>query len=155
MFRAHLPPLAPLERRAAQQLHTVHCLAHAATIQLHAAFARQDATSRAKCLDAATAILRVGATAQVHNCAPYIEPALGVCYFIIISPVRLAYLCAVLQAIWVATSRVVISEIAGLRAFYLQTGDLHLAAGREAELDGVLEGIQGMLSGFASMSEYR
>jgi hypothetical protein len=88
MFRTQLFPLAQLERRTAQQMHTVYCLAHASTIQLHVMFAQQNSVSRAKCLDAATAILRAGTAARVQNTVPYIEPALGVCS---LCRLRLAY----------------------------------------------------------------
>jgi hypothetical protein len=77
--RTQLFPLAEVERHMALQMYTIHCLAHASTIQLHAVFSQQNEVSRAKCLDAATEILRADVAAQVQNTVSYIEPALGVC----------------------------------------------------------------------------
>ncbi|EKM50061.1 uncharacterized protein PHACADRAFT_188424 [Phanerochaete carnosa HHB-10118-sp] len=61
-----LPPLeragsvaAPADEHATHSLLVLHGLAHAATVQLHRAFAERSATSRARCLASASALVRV------------------------------------------------------------------------------------------------
>jgi hypothetical protein len=61
-------------------------------------------------------------------------------------------LLTLLQPIWEVVGRIINSEIAILRSFYMQTGD-PIISGREAELVSALDGIQNMLSRLVSMSE--
>jgi hypothetical protein len=79
-FKASLESLesfAQLSPTEIQQAYTVHCIAHSATIQLHAVFASQTAASRTKCLSAAFAVIQLGAAAQVQNFS-FLDHAAGV-----------------------------------------------------------------------------
>jgi hypothetical protein len=61
-------------------------------------------------------------------------------------------LLTILQPIWAAAGRVIISEIVFLRSLYVQMGH-PLFVERDAELVGALDEIQNMLSSFVSMSK--
>ena len=69
-FKAALPPTATLSNLSVanrQRLHATHCITQCASIQLHAAFANQNSTSRTKCLDAGLTIVRTAAAARVSE----------------------------------------------------------------------------------------
>lgn len=70
-FKSQLMPLVNVDMTtefdSLRSLHIVHCLAHAATIQLHSPFADQNQNSRAKSLNAALGIVRAGAESRSYD----------------------------------------------------------------------------------------
>ncbi|TFY77369.1 hypothetical protein EWM64_g6642 [Hericium alpestre] len=106
-------------------MHTIHCLTHAATIQLHAAFSQRNAASRNRCFASAKAIMEANAAVQVHN-------------FLIINPI--------LGVLWAAASRVFIREIASMRNAPLEQGP---TPEREAEARMGLDQLQAVMAVYA------
>lgn len=70
-FKSQLVPLANLDFATdfdqLRSLHIVHCLAHAATIQLHGPFADQNQNSRVKSLGAAMGIVHANAESRSYD----------------------------------------------------------------------------------------
>ncbi|KAA1475082.1 hypothetical protein DENSPDRAFT_841812 [Dentipellis sp. KUC8613] len=106
--------------------HTSHCLAHAATIQLHSVFAQQNAASRNKCLAAGTAIVRANAIVRAYE-FPVINPILG--------------------TVWAAACQVFIRELVSLRSFPLEPTPI--PADQETELRSSLDQLQAVMAVFA------
>ncbi|THH18650.1 hypothetical protein EW146_g2366 [Bondarzewia mesenterica] len=111
------------ESDVTRSLHMAHCLAHSATIQLHAAFAPQNSASRSKCLTAATAVLRANADARIHE-SFFNNPLLG--------------------TVWVAVCRVFIDEIVSLRSFRIDSAPA--LPGHEAEIRIAVEQLQTVMA---------
>ncbi|KAI0311531.1 hypothetical protein OF83DRAFT_750494 [Amylostereum chailletii] len=131
-FKGQMPPLTNLEQLppvAVEYMHGIHCLANAATIQLHSAFAQQNAASRAKCLAAGTAILRANLAVRVHD-FPYLNPTIA--------------------SMWAAVCRVMINEIIMMRSLYATPGPG--APNREGELIAALDQLQATMAVFAPNS---
>ncbi|KZV67132.1 hypothetical protein PENSPDRAFT_654321 [Peniophora sp. CONT] len=132
-FKTGLCPIATLSTlptAARQRLHATHCIAQCASIQLHAAFASQNSTSRTKCLEAGLAIIRTAAAARVSE---------------------FSFLDHGVAAIWAAVCRVLISEIITVRSLYVDPSALPLP-GREAELFAALDELQATMAHFAPTS---
>lgn len=131
-FSAKLLPLLHLSPYAVAQMHAVHCLTHGASIQLHAPFTQQVYESRAKCLDATSAILHANVTANVQG-FPFINPIIG--------------------AIWATAGRVLINEIttSRLAVQYNQPLDTFVVE-REAQLIGALNSVQHLLAHLTNKS---
>ncbi|TFY79583.1 hypothetical protein EWM64_g4429 [Hericium alpestre] len=128
-FKTQLYPLDNLEHVAAdvvRTVHTIHCLANAASIQLHAAFAQQNAASRLKCLDAARAIVRANAAARAYEFS-VVNPILGI--------------------LWAAACQVFIRELVALRSYPLQAGPV--SAEQDAELRSSLDQLEAVMAIFA------
>jgi len=76
-FKSQLTPIDRVSSHNVPLVHLAYCLSNGATLQLHATFSSQNTASRAKCLSAATAIVRANQAAHVQESA-YTSPILGV-----------------------------------------------------------------------------
>lgn len=84
-FKSQLFPLSVTAAAAAADIlsenlrmhHLVHCLVHAATIQLHFPFVAHAEASRAKCLTAAMGIVEANEEARTYS-LPCVHPLLAV-----------------------------------------------------------------------------
>lgn len=149
-FKTELCPIATLSTlpvAARQRLHATHCIAQCASIQLHAAFASQNSTSRTKCLEAGLAIIRTAAAASVTEFT-FLDHGVAVCLHSS-EPVRSDTSFA--QAMWAAVCRVLISEIITARSLYVDPSALPLP-GREVELFAALDELQAIMAHFAPTS---
>ncbi|KAI0058715.1 hypothetical protein BV25DRAFT_1810255 [Artomyces pyxidatus] len=128
-FKSQLFPLENMDHMSqdvVRLMHLTFCLAHASTIQLHAAFAQQNTASRSKCLAAGTAIVRANAAVRVHE-------------FTDVS--------SIVGTVWAAVGRVIINEIATLRSFHAESTPSQPQ--RETELRAALDQLQATMAVFA------
>ncbi|KZV70818.1 hypothetical protein PENSPDRAFT_752208 [Peniophora sp. CONT] len=121
--------LAPLTAGPAQGLHLAQSLVLTGRIQLHSSFAEQSPISRAKCLGAARAIWNVSVATRVETFV-FLDPVIG--------------------WIWAAACRVLMSEVALLRAQPARSALPGTTT--EAELVQTLDGILALMSALVTAS---
>ncbi|KAA1474254.1 hypothetical protein DENSPDRAFT_319494 [Dentipellis sp. KUC8613] len=112
-----------------RSVHLIQCLASAATIQLHAAFAQQNALSRNKCFTAAQEIVQANAAARSHE-------------FLVVNPM--------IGIVGAAAARVFIREIVTMRSEPVEHSST--PSEREMQARSGLEQLQAMMAIFAPVS---
>jgi len=126
-FKSQLTPIDRVSSHNVPLVHLAYCLSNGATLQLHATFSSQNTASRAKCLSAATAIVRANQAAHVQESA-YTSPILG--------------------SLWAASGRVIVNEIIARRSFHAE--QTPSPQQRDTELRNALEQIQSVMVAHAS-----
>lgn len=145
-FKSQLTPIDRVSGHSVPLVHLAYCLSNGATIQLHATFSSQNTGSRAKCLSAATAIVRANQAAHVQESA-YTSPILGVSLSL---PRLFAFQTCVTcpQSLWAASGRVIVNEIIARRSFHAE--QTPSPQQRDTELRNALEQIQSVMVAHAS-----
>ncbi|TFY66228.1 hypothetical protein EVG20_g4864 [Dentipellis fragilis] len=131
-FKAQMYVLENTEGMSSEivrNVHLIQCLASAATIQLHAAFAQQNALSRNKCFTAAQEIVQANATARAHE-------------FLVVNPM--------IGIVGAAAARVFIREIVTMRSEPVEHSST--PSEREMQARSGLEQLQAMMAIFAPVS---
>jgi hypothetical protein len=143
-FKSQLTPIDRVSSHNVPLVHLAYCLSNGATIQLHATFSSQNTGSRAKCLSAATAIVRATQAAHVQESA-YTSSILGVS---LSSPFVFQTCVTCLQSLWAASGRVIVNEIIARRSFHAE--QTPSPQQRDTELRNALEQIQSVMVAHAS-----
>ncbi|TFY83452.1 hypothetical protein EWM64_g563 [Hericium alpestre] len=126
-----LQNLADVDSDVVRTMHVIHCLASAASIQLHSALAQINVDSRNKRLVAAQAIVQANISVRSHE-------------FLIINPV--------LGVIWGAACQVFIRELVFMRAN--PAGDTPPLPDREAEVRTAVDQLLTVMAVFAPVCAF-
>ncbi|KAA1474255.1 hypothetical protein DENSPDRAFT_840834 [Dentipellis sp. KUC8613] len=133
-FKSQLISLDNLEGTTTEivrNMHSIHLLAAAASIQLHSAFSQQNAVSRVKCFVSAEAIVLANEVSQAHE-------------FFIINPM--------LGIVWAVACQVFIRELVFVRSVPL--GMAPLQPEHDADARVSLDKLLATMSVFASDNAY-
>ncbi|TFY83532.1 hypothetical protein EWM64_g485 [Hericium alpestre] len=126
-----LQKLADADSDVIRTMHVIHCVASAASIQLHSAFGHVNMESRTKCLLAAQAIVQANVTVRAHEFL-IVNPALGI--------------------VWGAACQVLVRELVFMRSNPVD--DTPPLPDREAEVRTAVDQLQSVMAVFAPVCAF-